>query len=99
MEGKESIEFAKKQDNEEATWDQRDLNKLPMQKKKLPPLTNQTSHPYQNIELSNTELSTKELMLKTGSTLPSKFEMLTKEPNVVEIFDLTKGIYLVRKFK
>lgn len=91
MEGRDPGELIKLQNVEENTWDNRDISKLPNQKKKLPPITQQTSQPYQNIELSNTELSTKELVIKTSSTLPSKFEMLMKEPNVVEVFDLTKG--------
>ena len=100
MEGRDPGELIKLQNVEENTWDNRDISKLPNQKKKLPPITQQTSQPYQNIELSNTELSTKELVIKTSSTLPSKFEMLMKEPNVVEVFDLTKGktFFLQRGF-
>jgi len=96
MEGREPGGFIDVPDAEESNWDQRDLSKLPTQKKKLPPIntTNPTSLPYQNIELSNTELSTKELLIKTATSLPSKFEQLTKEQNIVEIFDLTKEFSL-----
>ena len=88
-------DFGNNEDNEGNNWENRDLAKLPTQKKKLPPILNPlvaSSLPYQNIELSNTELSTKELVVKSANSLPSKFELLMKESNVVEVFDLTKGI-------
>ena len=76
---------------DDPNWIQPDSSKPIVHKGKL-----QANSPYANIELANTAAGSKDLTDKNTMSLPPKFELLMQQPNVVEIFNLSKGKICLR---